>query len=38
MILEQARQSVQALTAQRERTARRIAAKLGIAIPATGDA
>jgi cyclohexyl-isocyanide hydratase len=34
-ILEQARQSVQALTAQRERTARRIAAKLGIAVPAT---
>jgi len=33
-ILEQARQSVQALTAQRESTARRVAAKLGIAIPA----
>ena len=33
-ILEQARQSVQALTAQREATARRVAAKLGIAIPA----
>jgi cyclohexyl-isocyanide hydratase len=31
-ILEQARQSVRAITAQREQTARRIAAKLGIAI------
>ena len=37
-ILEQARQSVRALTAQRERTARRIATKLGIAVPATGGA
>jgi cyclohexyl-isocyanide hydratase len=37
-ILEQARQSVRALTAQREMTARRIAAKLGIAVPATGGA
>jgi cyclohexyl-isocyanide hydratase len=35
-ILEQARQSVRAITAQRERTARRIAAKLGIAVPAAG--
>ncbi|HVI13866.1 MAG TPA: DJ-1/PfpI family protein [Pseudolabrys sp.] len=33
-ILEQARQSVGAITAQREATARRVAAKLGIAIPA----
>jgi cyclohexyl-isocyanide hydratase len=32
-ILEQARQSRRALTAQREETARRVAAKLGIAIP-----
>ena len=32
-ILEQARQSVRAITAQREQTARRIAGKLGIAIP-----
>ena len=37
-ILKQARQSVQALTARRERTARRIAAKLGIAVPVTGEA
>jgi cyclohexyl-isocyanide hydratase len=37
-ILEHARQSVRALTAQRERTARRIAAKLGIAVPATAEA
>jgi cyclohexyl-isocyanide hydratase len=37
-ILEEARQSVRALTAQRERTARRIAAKLGIAVPATSGA
>ena len=35
-ILEQARQSVRDITAQRERTARRIAAKLGIAVPAEG--
>jgi cyclohexyl-isocyanide hydratase len=32
-ILKQARQSLRALTAQREETARRVAAKLGIAIP-----
>jgi cyclohexyl-isocyanide hydratase len=37
-ILEQARQSVRALTAQREATARRVAAKLGIAIPVAGGA
>jgi len=37
-ILEQARQSVRELTTRRERTARRIAAKLGIAVPATGGA
>ena len=35
-ILEQARQSVRAITAQREATARRVAAKLGIAVPAAG--
>jgi cyclohexyl-isocyanide hydratase len=35
-ILEQARRSVRAITAQREQTAHRIAAKLGIAVPATG--
>ena len=34
-IVEQARRSVRALTAQRERTARRIAAQLGIAQPLT---
>lgn len=33
-ILAQARQSVQAITAQREETARRIAARLGVAVPA----
>ena len=33
-ILEQARQSVRAISAQREKTARRVAAKLGIANPA----
>jgi cyclohexyl-isocyanide hydratase len=33
-ILERARRSVQAITAQREQTARRVAAKLGIAVPA----
>lgn len=33
-ILQEAQQSVRALTAQRERTARRIAAKLGISVPA----
>ena len=35
-ILDEARQSVRSLTAKRERTARRIAAKLGIAVPAAG--
>lgn len=34
-ILEQARQSRAAITAQREATARRVAAKLGIALPTT---
>lgn len=34
-IVEQARQSLRAITARREETARRIAAKLGIVIPAT---
>jgi cyclohexyl-isocyanide hydratase len=34
-ILEQARQSMEDLTARREETARRVATKLGIAIPAT---
>jgi cyclohexyl-isocyanide hydratase len=33
-ILAQARQSVRDVTARRERTARRIAARLGIAVPA----
>ena len=33
-ILEEARRSVRAMTAQREQTARRIAAKLGVAVPA----
>jgi cyclohexyl-isocyanide hydratase len=33
-ILQQARQSVRAVTSRREQTARRVAAKLGIAIPA----
>src|SRR6202167_95784 len=33
-ILQQARRSVRAITARREQTARRVAAKLGIAIPA----
>jgi cyclohexyl-isocyanide hydratase len=33
-ILEQARRSVRAITAQREQTARRAAARLGIAVPA----
>lgn len=33
-ILEQARRSVRTITAQREQTARRVAAKLGIAVPA----
>ncbi len=35
-ILEQARRSVQAITVQREQTARRVAAKLEIAVPAAG--
>ena len=33
-ILEQARRSVRTITAQREQTARRVAAKLGIVVPA----
>jgi cyclohexyl-isocyanide hydratase len=33
-VLQQARQSLQAITARREETARRVAAKLGIAVPA----
>jgi cyclohexyl-isocyanide hydratase len=33
-ILQQARQSLQGITARREETARRVAAQLGIAIPA----
>jgi len=33
-VLKQARRSVQAITAQREQTARRFATKLGIAVPA----
>jgi cyclohexyl-isocyanide hydratase len=36
-ILQQARQSVRPITARREATARRVAAKLGIAIPAAGE-
>jgi cyclohexyl-isocyanide hydratase len=36
-ILEQARRSVRAITVQREQTARRVAAKLGIAVPAAGE-
>jgi cyclohexyl-isocyanide hydratase len=36
-ILEQACRSARAITVQREQTARRIAAKLGIAIPAVGE-
>jgi cyclohexyl-isocyanide hydratase len=35
-ILDEARRSVRPITAQREQTARRVAAGLGIAIPATG--
>ncbi len=35
-ILQQVRQSLRTITARREETARRIARKLGIAIPATG--
>ena len=34
-ILQQAQQSLRAITARREETARRLAAKLGIAVPAT---
>ena len=37
-ILEQARQSMRGITAQREQTARRVAARLGIDIPAVGGA
>jgi cyclohexyl-isocyanide hydratase len=36
-VLEQARQSMRAITARREETARRVAAKLGIAIPAAAE-
>jgi cyclohexyl-isocyanide hydratase len=36
LILEKARQSVSSITAEREQTARRIAAKLGVAVPAAG--
>jgi len=35
-IVAQARRSVQAITAQREQTARRVAARLGVAVPAPG--
>ena len=35
-IADEARRSVRSITAQREQTARRIAAKLGIAVPAEG--
>jgi cyclohexyl-isocyanide hydratase len=35
-ILEQARQAMRGITAQREETARRVAARLGIAVPAAG--
>jgi cyclohexyl-isocyanide hydratase len=35
-VLDQARQSVRAITARREETARRLATKLDIAVPATG--
>jgi len=35
-ILDEARRSVRNITAQREQTARRVAAKLGIAVPAAG--
>jgi cyclohexyl-isocyanide hydratase len=37
MILEQARRSVCTLTARREATARRVAAELGVSIPAARD-
>jgi cyclohexyl-isocyanide hydratase len=36
LILERARQSVSSITAEREQTARRIAAKLGVAVPVAG--
>jgi cyclohexyl-isocyanide hydratase len=36
-ILQQAQRSLRALIARREETARRIAAKLGIPVPATAD-
>jgi cyclohexyl-isocyanide hydratase len=36
-VLKQARRSVQAITAHREQTARRFAAKLGIAVPAAAE-
>ncbi len=35
-ILDEARRSMRAITAQREQTARRVAAKLGITVPAAG--
>ena len=35
-IVDQARQSVRAITPRREETARRVASKFGIAIPAAG--
>jgi cyclohexyl-isocyanide hydratase len=35
-ILDEARRSVRSITAQREQTARRVAARLGIAVPAAG--
>jgi cyclohexyl-isocyanide hydratase len=35
-ILDEARRSVRPITAQREQTARRVAAKLGLAVPAVG--
>jgi cyclohexyl-isocyanide hydratase len=37
-ILQQELQSLRAITARREETARRVAAKLGIALPAAGTA
>jgi cyclohexyl-isocyanide hydratase len=35
-ILDEARRSVRSITAQREQTARRVATRLGIAVPAAG--
>jgi cyclohexyl-isocyanide hydratase len=35
-ILDEAQRSVRPITAQREQTARRVAAKLGIVVPAAG--